>query len=79
MTDSKVFCQNCVHRKPIPGDCHISCTKVSAKVSAVKHGIDSWWFVWPFNFDPTWLLSCDGYEAEPANLPEISTGLADES
>jgi hypothetical protein len=25
------------------------------------HGIRSGWFNWPFNFDPTWLESCDGF------------------
>ncbi len=26
--------------------------------SGIKHG----WFMWPLNFDPTWLLTCDGFE-----------------
>jgi len=25
-------------------------------------GIRSGWFMWPVNFDPTWLLNCDGFE-----------------
>ena len=24
-------------------------------------GIRNGWFNWPFNFDPTWLQSCDGF------------------
>ena len=28
-----------------------------------QHGFDSGWFMWPINFDPVWLISCDGYEA----------------
>lgn len=27
-----------------------------------QHGFDSGWFMWPINFDPVWLISCDGYE-----------------
>lgn len=27
-----------------------------------EHGIRRGWFGWPFNFDPTWLLACDGFE-----------------
>lgn len=27
-------------------------------------GIRRGWFNWPFNFDPTWLVSCDGFEAK---------------
>lgn len=26
------------------------------------HGILRGWFNWPYNFDPTWLQSCDGFE-----------------
>lgn len=25
------------------------------------HGIRMGWFNWPYNFDPTWLETCDGY------------------
>lgn len=32
------------------------------KVSGNVHGIKNGWFNWPFNFDPVWLESCDGYE-----------------
>lgn len=28
----------------------------------VRHG----WFVWPVNFDPTWLENCDGFTKVPA-------------
>jgi hypothetical protein len=27
------------------------------------HGIRSGWFMWPANFDPTWLENCDGFLA----------------
>ena len=26
------------------------------------HGIRNNWFNWPWNFDPVWLESCDGFE-----------------
>jgi hypothetical protein len=26
------------------------------------HGIKNGWFAWPFNFDPVWLESCNGFE-----------------
>ncbi len=35
-------------------------------VSGDRHGIQSGWFMWPLNFDPTWLISCDGYEPKEA-------------
>jgi hypothetical protein len=30
-------------------------------IKAVSHGIRMGWFMWPVNFDPTWLLNCDGF------------------
>jgi len=31
-------------------------------VEGDPHGIQMGWFNWPLNFDPVWLLKCDGYE-----------------
>lgn len=31
-------------------------------VTAEPHGVKSGWFVWPANFDPTWLLTCNGFK-----------------
>lgn len=28
------------------------------------HGVSHGWFSWPYNYDPTWLKNCDGYEAK---------------
>jgi hypothetical protein len=25
------------------------------------HGVVQGWFLWPFNFDPVWLESCNGF------------------
>ena len=30
-------------------------------ITADPHGIRSGWFMWPVNFDPVWLLTCDGF------------------
>ena len=30
-------------------------------IDAVPHGLTSGWFAWPLNFDPVWLLNCDGH------------------
>jgi len=32
-------------------------------VKGNQHGIRMGWFMWPLNFDPTWLESCDGFTA----------------
>jgi hypothetical protein len=29
-----------------------------------KHGIANGWFLWPANFDPVWLVNCDGFESK---------------
>ena len=33
-------------------------------IDAVAHGVRSGWFNWPWDFDPTWLLTCNGFEAK---------------
>jgi len=30
-------------------------------VKADPHGVRNGWFMWPVNFDPAWLMSCDGF------------------
>lgn len=30
-------------------------------IRADSHGVRSGWFYWPANFDPVWLLNCDGF------------------
>ena len=34
-------------------------------VSGDAHGIRSGWFMWPLNYDPIWLETCEGYEPLP--------------
>ena len=55
-------CYDCIHRLSIPGDCNTRCNNLKAKVEGNPHGIASGWFIWPLNFDPTWLISCDGFK-----------------
>jgi len=50
--------------------------QVSAKQLNIKgnpHGIRNGWFNWPYNFDPVWLDSCDGFEAKDADKAERQT------
>ncbi len=70
----KPNCYDCVHRIGIPGDCHSSCANRAAKVAGSLYGIRAGWFMWPFNFDPTWLVSCDGYQ--PKAVAEKHEGSA---
>jgi hypothetical protein len=57
----KLDCYKCVHILTIPGDAHSRCNNFQAKVIGNPHGIKHGWFNWPLNFDPTWLISCDGF------------------
>lgn len=34
-------------------------------IKGVDLGIRNGWFVWPVNFDPVWLESCDGFAPRP--------------
>jgi hypothetical protein len=38
-------------------------------IRAHFHGIKNGWFVWPVNFDPTWLENCDGFTASERGQP----------
>jgi hypothetical protein len=33
-------------------------------IQAEEYGVRSGWFMWPANFDPTWLVNCDGFESK---------------
>lgn len=55
-------CYQCANRRSIPGDAHSRCLAFNAKVEGHSHGIRNGWFMWPFNFDPVWLISCDSFE-----------------
>jgi len=35
-------------------------------INANPHGIRNGWFNWPLDFDPVWLLACDGFEERSA-------------
>ena len=37
---------------------------IKLNVTAREHGVKNGWFMWPVNFDPTWLISCDGFAAK---------------
>ena len=49
-------CYQCQFMKTIPGDAHIQCTKPDMEMEGHSHGIKNGWFLYPFNFDPTWKL-----------------------
>lgn len=36
-------------------------SEATVHVAGNPHGAAHGWFNWPFNFDPIWLLTCDGF------------------
>jgi hypothetical protein len=56
-----------------------ACANLSANVEGDGHGIWKGRFFWPLNFDPVWLIKCDGYEeGEKSKLPhnrEVGSGI----
>jgi len=67
-------CLTCVHRRDVPGSAHSRCNNVSAIVKGDEHGIKKGWFTWPLDFDPVWLISCDGYsDNKEDDMPKATT------
>ena len=63
MHNSPDNCHNCKSKRPVPGDCHITCADPDVTLTGDQHGIDSGWFFYPFNFDPIWKTSvCKNYD-----------------
>lgn len=55
-------CYSCTGRRSIPGDCHIQCATPDPSMLGNTHGIRSGWFMYPWNFDPTWKITkCNNY------------------
>jgi hypothetical protein len=67
----KPDCYKCEHRCNVPGDCHSACKNWKVNVRGAIHGVRNGWFCWPFDFDPVWLESCDGFEAKVQQQEEI--------
>lgn len=55
-------CYACKYRRNVPGDAHSSCINIQADVDGDLYGIQGGWFLWPINFDPNWLVNCNGFE-----------------
>jgi hypothetical protein len=62
MNKNRPDCYKCKYRGDLAGDAHSCCNNNKAKVKGDSYGIRSGWFFHPFNFDPTWLEECDGFE-----------------
>ena len=74
MEEKKPNCYKCVHLRTVAGSCHRKCNNPKAKVTGHPLGLKRGWFMHPYNFDPTWLISCDGFsDNKDDNLPDRKT------
>jgi len=64
----KKTCYQCKFRGEVPGSCHSRCefnwnTATSEPPKGNEHGIRNGWFMWPWNFDPVWMIDeCKQFE-----------------
>lgn len=64
---SKPNCYECIHRGDLPGNAHSHCNNILGVgvMEANTYGVKMGWFLWPYNFDPVWLIKCDGFTPKP--------------
>ena len=56
-------CYQCIHKRTVPGDAHISCAKPDSHVKGDLYGIQQGWFYYPVLFDPIWMIiECRNFE-----------------
>ena len=59
-------CYKCKYRGELDYSAHSCCNhpeKQQIKVEGAEHGKKMGWFAWPYNFDPVWLDSCNGFKS----------------
>jgi hypothetical protein len=56
-------CNSCQHQnQKVNG--HSSCRNEGATVVFNSHAYFNQWANWPIDFDPIWLISCNGYKED---------------
>lgn len=66
MADEK--CWKCKFKRSVPGNCHIECKNPDPNIQGDPHGIANGWFIYPFLFDPVWMIN------ECRNFEEVEDG-----
>lgn len=70
-------CDQCIHRREVPGNAHIACGKPCPRMSGDRHGIANGWFMYPTLFDPTWRTSdCANFVSKDAVSPAVSGAIS---
>ena len=63
-------CYKCIHRRDLDYSAHSRCVQINSEVEGHEHGIVKGWFVWPYNFDPVWVLKCNAFEERIENVEQ---------
>jgi hypothetical protein len=63
------MCYDCVHKINIPGNCHIGCNNLNARPK-----VRTWpeCGLWPLNYDPATVVSCEGYSNNPQDKKPVN-------
>lgn len=60
-------CYQCIHKRDVPGNCHIRCNKPDPDMKGKSIGIKRGWFIYPSLFDPVWMdKECANFESKSA-------------
>jgi len=70
-------CYECVHRRNVPGNCHIECAKPDPEMTSNAHGIKNGWFIYPHLFDPVWKTKqCINFEAKQSEENAVTDAVS---
>lgn len=74
-------CYQCKHRGTVPGDTHSMCafnwaTSENLPPQGNSHGIKNGWWIFPFNYDPTWMIGeCIAFDDGTHKVKEVPSHL----
>ena len=69
---SRQQCYSCAYRTSVPGSAHSRCTFNFSKANipmpqGAAHGIRNGWWLFPLNYDPTWMEGDCGAQSDNAD------------
>ena len=70
----KTKCDGCIHLRNLHKDKGVyrGCNNIHAHITSDTLEIPKTWFFWPMDFNPKWIISCDGFSNNlKDNQPEI--------
>ena len=60
-------CWSCKNKRPVPGNCHISCANPDLEMTGHEHGKKNGWFIYPSCYDPVWKTKdCSNFKSKTA-------------